>query len=109
MRKLVLGLLSIFIIGIYANADDCFDATGKAFKDAQTLRKIASDMGWKLGKFKSITAGGFIKSKKVLYPEDNVNVCVKVNGSGNDLIFKVQSEASDAGKAVWRELFAKKR
>lgn len=66
-------------------------------------------MGWKLGKFKSITAGGFIKSKKILYPEDDVNVCVKVDGNGDDLIFKVQSEASDAGKAVWRELFAKKR
>jgi len=109
MKRLVWILTVVISLGTFSSADSCFNATGKAFKDAQTLRKIVSQMGWKIGKFKSITAGGFIKSKKVIYPEDELEVCIKVNENQDDLIFKAQSKASDAEKAIWRRLFAKKQ
>jgi len=109
MKKQSILLLLSTTLAVTLSAKECFTATGKAFSDAQTLRKIATDMGWKLGKFKSITAGGFIKSKKVIYPDDELEVCVKVNENEDDLIFKVQSKASDAEKAKWRELFAEKK
>ncbi len=107
MKRLVLGLVLVASLGTFLNADNCFDATGKAFKDAQTIRKMAKNMGWKVGRMVSITAGTFIKSKKVLYPQDSLKVCIKEN-SENKLVFKAQSSASDAGSAEWRPLLGKK-
>ena len=92
----------------FLNADSCFDATGKAFKDAQSIRKIAMNMGWKVAKTTSITAGTFIKGKKTLYPQDSLEVCIKED-SENKLVFKAQSSASDAGSAEWRPLLGKKK
>jgi len=106
MKKMIL----ITIVGLLTvvNADNCFDATGKAFKDAQTIRKIAGSMGWEIAKTTSITAGTFIKGKKTLYPQDNLEVCLKEN-SDNKLVFKAQSSASDAGNAEWRPLLGQKK
>jgi len=106
MKKIIL----IAVIGLLTvvNADNCFDATGKAFKDAQTMRKIANSLGWKIAKTTSITAGTFIKGKKTLYPQDNLEVCIEEN-SDKELVFKAQSSASDAGNAEWRPLLGKKK
>jgi len=103
--------LSVFVIlvalapNIFAN---CFTASGKAMGDGQTIRKVADSMGWKVGKMASITAGNFIKSKSALYPQGNIEVCLKDNFSG-ELKFKAQSSSSDAGVAEWRGLPGKKK
>ncbi len=108
MKKMILGLVTIVGISTFLNADNCFDATGKAFKDAQTIRKVAVNMGWEIAKTTSITAGTFIKGKKTLYPQDNLEVCMKEDYE-NKLVFKAQSSASDAGNAEWRPLLGKKK
>ena len=100
-RKIVLGIIVLYGSFVTLNAETCFQATGKAFKDAQTLRKLSNNMGWELGKFTSLWAGSFIESKKNLYPEDNLEVCVKVNTNRDNLIFKVQVDTSDVGKSIW--------
>lgn len=108
MKKLVLGLTLFVGLGTFLNADSCFNATGKAFKDAQTIRKMAANMGWKVAKTVSITAGTFIKSKKILYPQDSLKVCLKEDYE-HKLVFKAQSSASDAGNAEWRPLLGEKK
>lgn len=103
--------LSIFIIlavstsSVFAN---CFTASGKAMRDGQTIRKVADSMGWKVGKMASITVGNFIKGKATIYPQGNIEVCLKDNFSG-ELKFKAQSSSSDAGNAEWRSLPGKKK
>jgi len=64
-------------------------------------------MGWNVGKATSVTAGIFIRGKANLYPQGQVNVCLRVNYN-NELEFKAQSTSTDADKAEWRNLLAKK-
>jgi len=107
MKKIILISVSVMAMISTISADNCFTATGKAFKDAQTIRKIGNNMGWKVAKTTSITAGTFIKGKKTLYPQDDLEVCLKEDD--NKLIFKAQSSASDAGSAEWRPLLGIKK
>lgn len=104
MKKII---LAVAILGSMSFAGECFDAKGKAFSDGQTIRKIAKNMDWKVGKMASISAGTFIKGKVNLYPQGKVEVCLREN-TLNELEFKAQSSASDAGEAVWRNLPGKK-
>ena len=104
MKKVILALA---ILGTLTQANECFTAKGKAFSDGQTIRKVAKTMDWKVGKMSSISAGTFIKGKVNLYPQGTVKVCLREN-TLNDLEFKAQSSASDAGEAVWRPLPGKK-
>jgi len=105
--RLTIGLLLGFS-SVSAFADACFYAEGKAFKDAQTIRKYAKQMGWKVGKASSITAGNFIKGKKILYPQDKLTVCLRETNV-DTLSFRAQSSAADAGDASWTSLFAEKQ
>ena len=98
-------LLSFSVSAAYAN---CFTATGEAMSDAQSIRKMALAMGWKVGKTSSITAGTFIKGKVTLYPQDSVEVCLR-EGLNGKLLYKAQSSSSGAGEAKWRNTFGKKK
>ena len=64
-------------------------------------------MGWKVYKPVSIVAGTLIKTKVKIYPEDNVNVCLRKNKIG-EVEIRVQSDAIDAGSANWNVIFGKK-
>lgn len=66
-------------------------------------------MGWKLGKYTAFWAGSFIESKKILYPEDYLEICVRVNTNRDNLIFKVQADTSDVNKVIWQSLYAKQK
>ena len=98
-------ILSVSSSVAFAN---CFTASGKAMSDAQSIRKKALSMGWKVGKAASISAGTFIKGKVTLYPQHDVKVCLRENRSGN-LVFKAQSSSPDAGEAEWRDTFGKRK
>lgn len=98
-------ILSLSISGAFAK---CFTASGQAMSDAQSIRKMASSMGWKINMPKSITAGNFIKAKAALYPQGMVEVCLREDRSGK-LVFRAQSSSSDAGEAEWRNTFGKKK
>ena len=104
MKKVI---LAVAILGTMAQANECFTAKGKAFSDGQSIRKVAKFMDWKVGKMASISAATFIKGKVKLYPQGKVEVCLREN-TLNELEFKAQSSASDAGEAVWRSLPAEK-
>ena len=96
-------LLTLAVLGTMAQANECFTAKGKAFSDGQSIRKIAKSMDWKVGKMASISAATFIKGKVKLYPQGKVEICLREN-TLNELEFKAQSSASDAGEAIWRSL-----
>ncbi len=100
-------LLLFFSFNTSVMADSCFFASEKAFSDAQTIRKMAERINWKIGKFSSITAATFIKAKAKIYPQDNVEVCLR-ELSSTQLKIKIQSLALDANEAKWRSLPAKK-
>jgi len=104
MKKII---LAVAILGTLTQANECFTATGKAFSDGQTIRKISKKMDWKVGKMSSISAATYIKGKVKLYPQGNVEVCLREN-TLNELEFKAQASASDADEAIWRSLPAKK-
>lgn len=104
MKKVI---LSILLLGPLSFANECFIAEGKSFSDAQTIRKVAKLMDWKVSKTASIAAGTFIKGKVKLYPQEKVKVCIREN-SVHKLELKAQSSASDAEDALWRSLPGKK-
>ena len=79
----VLIICLSFVAPVFAN--DCFISSGKAFRDAQTIRKIAKSMGWTVKKSASVAAGEGM------------------------LVFKAQSSSSDSGDAVWRNLHASRQ
>ncbi len=104
MRKLFVLIMILFTLSL--SAEECFKAQGKVFSDAQHLRKVALSMGWKVYKPVSLVAGTLIKTKVKLYPEDNVNVCLRKNRIG-EVEIRVQSEALDAGTAHWNVILGK--
>lgn len=106
MKKTNLAIIASLLITGNLYASECFNASGKAFSDAQKIRKIAKSMGWKVGKPASMTAGSFIKGKKAIYPQDILEVCLR--SSGDKIQFRAQSMASDAGVAEWRNLHGKR-
>jgi len=75
--------------------------------DAQTIRLKAMEMGWKVGNTASLAAASIVKGKTELYPKDNVEICIKEEGSA--LQIKAQSKSMDAGKAEWHSITAKKQ
>jgi hypothetical protein len=104
MKKVLILLTVIFSLSLFA--DECFKAKGKVFKDAQHLRKTALSLGWHVYKPISIGAGALIKAKVKLYPEDDVNVCLRKTEAGRVEI-RVQSASADAGVANWNVLLGK--
>jgi hypothetical protein len=88
-------------------ADECVVAVKKLSEDAQNIRLKALDMGWMVGKTASFSAASVVESKAKLYPKDEVDVCLRVEGE--KLQIKVQSKARDAGQAEWHGLPAKKK
>lgn len=94
------------MFSVPSSADVCFHSAKKLNEDAQTIRLKALDMGWKVGKSDSITAAGIVKGKAELYPQDNVDICLKEEDE--TLQIKVQSQSKDAGKARWRKVIARK-
>lgn len=103
MNRLIVGMVLLVGVAAGAHADSCFIAEGKVFRDAQTIRKLASNMNWTVGKSASIVAGNFIKGKKAIYPQDKLEICLKDTGA-DSLMFKVQSSSTDAGDASWTTL-----
>lgn len=106
MKKTNLAIIASLLITGNLYGAECFNASGKAFSDAQKIRKVAKSMGWKVGKVSSMTAGSFIKGKKVVYPQDALEVCLRSSGGG--IQFRAQSMASDAANAEWRNLRGKR-
>jgi hypothetical protein len=83
-------------------ADTCFLAAKKMSEDAENIRLKALDMGWVVGKAVSFSAASVIGGKASLYPKDEVEVCLRVEG--DKLQIKVRSKAKDAGQAEWHGL-----
>lgn len=104
MKKII---VTTALLGISLFGSECFNATGKAFSDGQTIRKVANAMDWEISKTASITAATFIKGKVKLYPQDTIQVCLETKNG--ELQFKAQSSASDAGIAEWRKLPGKRK
>jgi hypothetical protein len=102
-------LVAILLLGAAAPswADVCFVAAKKLSEDAQNVRLKALDIGWIVGKTASFSAASVIESKVKLYPKDDVEVCLRVEG--DKLQVKVQSKAKDAGQAEWHGLPGKKK
>jgi hypothetical protein len=110
MKKLI--FLLILSLGTYTSTafsnsfpNPCFIAKGKTYPDAQEIRKIASDMGWKVGRYPSIKYGSLIRGEKIIYPQDKVDVCLKNSSDG--LYIKIQSLASNAKVAEYIKISAK--
>ena len=95
------------LIGLPSWADTCFRAKGELGADAQEIRQRAAEMGWTVSTPASLTASGVVKSKAALYPKGTVDVCIKVDDKGK-LALKAQANSSDAGKAEWHAVPAKK-
>lgn len=106
MKKTNLAIIASLLIASNLYGAECFNASGKAFSDAQKIRKVAKSMGWIVNKPASMTAGSFIKGKKAVYPQDVLEVCLRSNGG--KIQFRAQSMASDAANAEWRNLYGKR-
>lgn len=109
--KVIYFIVAIIVINCcpVAQAQQCFFASGKAMYDAQQIRKMALSINWEVGKAQSVAAGSFIKGKMSLYPQDELEVCIReTDKEGNKQVqFKAQSQALDAGEAIWRNLHGK--
>jgi len=106
---LVLKIIAAFIIltsTAASAADKCFNSSTRMNDDAQTIRLKAMDMGWQVSNAVSIAAAGVVKSKAEIYPQDNVEICIREEGDAFQI--RVQSKSKDADKANWRKIFAKK-
>lgn len=106
MKKTILFLLlvSLSAISIFAK---CFDAKESTMEIAQQIRQQAKDMGWKVGKVKSISIAGIIKGKKTIYPDGNMEICLKEKDG--DLQYIMNSSSKDAEKAEWHFLKSSKK
>jgi len=64
------------------------------------------DMGWRVSKTASITAASVAIGKVEIYPQDNVEICLREEDE--TLQIKAQSKSKDAGIAKWHRVIAKK-
>lgn len=106
MKKTILLLLvtSLGANTIFAN---CFDTKESTMEIAQQLRQEANELGWKVGKLKSISIAGIIKTKKAIYPDGNLEVCLEEKDG--DLQYIMNSSSKDAEKAKWHFLTSSKK
>ena len=105
MRKLLIGIAILIFISSNAFAglfDNCFNAKDSTMEIAQQLRQEGKDMGWEIGKVKSFSVATVVKSKKAIYPDGDIEVCLKEK-KGN-LDYKIQSSSKDADSASWHLL-----
>jgi hypothetical protein len=83
-RRVCLSLKILTIIIFFAStasaADVCFNSSKKTNHDAETIRLKAMEMDWKVGNAAFLTAAGIIKGKVELYPNDNVEACLREEG-----------------------------
>ena len=107
MKKQILGLVLSGVFLSTLQASDCFEAEKGAMAIGQQIRQVAQDMGWKIGKMKSISVGGVIKGKKALYPDGDMEVCLEEKDG--DLHFIMKSSSDDADKAKWHFLKSSKK
>jgi hypothetical protein len=108
MKKLIcLSFVALlFGCGDKNTSSDCFTAKSGTFDIAQQLRVEAKGMGWEVGKIKSTTVAGVIKTKQAIYPDSKLEICLKEIDS--DLKFIMNSKAEDSGKAEWHFLSGSK-
>ncbi len=106
MKKttLFLLLMSLGANTIFAN---CFDSKESTMEIAQQLRQESKDMGWKVGKIKSISIAGIIKGKKTIYPDGDMEICLQEKDG--DLQYIMNSSSKDAEKAEWHFLSSSKK
>ena len=107
MKKVFIPLL-LLSISSSSHADffgNCFISKDKTFSIAQQLRQKSADMGWKIGKFKSISVAGVIKGKKTLYPDSKMEICLKE--VDDELKFIMKSGARDSGSPEWHVMGSK--
>ena len=110
MKKLFISTIALLLMSNSAYAgffDNCFKAKDSTMEIAQQLRLEAHDMGWEVGKVKSLSVAAVVKSKKAIYPDGDIEVCLKEK-KGN-LDYKVQSSSKDADSALWRLLKKSKK
>jgi len=114
MKKVILRfiLIGLFVTNLDAGLlsqifDNCFEAKEGATQIGQQIRQEASSMGWKVGKLKSITVGGVVKGKRAIYPDGEIEVCLKEKDG--DLHFIMKSTSDDAEQAEWHFLKSSKK
>ena len=107
MKKQILRLAILGLLFSTSLVGNCFEAEKGAMAIGQQIRQVAQDMSWKIGKMKSISIGGVIKGKKVLYPDGDMEVCLEEKDG--DLHFIMKSSSNDADKAKWHFLKSSKK
>lgn len=107
MKKQILGLVVLGLLLSTSLAGNCFEAEKGAMAIGQQIRQEAQDMGWKIGKMKSISVGGVIKGKKALYPDGDMEVCLEEKDG--DLHFIMKSTSDDASEPEWHFLKSSKK
>ncbi len=110
MKRLKIGIMILIFVSSSAFAglfNDCFTAKDSAMEIAQQLRQESKDLGWEIGKVKSVTVAGVVKSKRAVYPDGDVEVCLQEKDGR--LNYKIQSSSKDADKATWHLLKKSKK
>lgn len=110
MRKSILSLIVVGVLtsNLYAGFfSNCFDCKNSTMEIAQQIRQEAKDMNWDIGKIKSISIAGIIKGKKVVFPDGDMEVCLKEKDG--DLEYIMKSSSSDATRAKWHFLSSSKK
>lgn len=114
MKKQIFGLLLLTCLVSNINAgllsqifSNCFEAKTSTFEIGQQIRQEAKNAGWDIGKMKSITVGGIIKTKHAIYPDGDMEVCLKEKDG--DLYFIMKSTSDDAEKPEWHFLKSSKK
>ncbi len=84
----------------------CFKATDDLTVNAQQIRLISDALGWKVGKLKSLSVAGIIKTKQEILPDGNIKVCIEERDG--DLKFIMYSSSIEESDPQWHFLTASK-
>ena len=104
----ILPLISLMPSLLHAGFfNDCFTSKKDIMEIAQQLRQESQSMGWEISKVKSVSVAGIIKGKKAIYPDGELEVCLKE--SEGHLKYIMKSSSSDAGAPKWHLLSSSKK
>jgi len=84
----------------------CFHATDDLTENAQKIRLISDELGWKVGTVKSLSVAGVIKAKQEIFPDGNIKVCIAEKDG--DLKFIMYSNSIEESEPQWHFLTASK-
>ncbi|QOR61228.1 hypothetical protein ACM66Z_07145 [Sulfurovum sp. ST-21] len=84
----------------------CFKATDDLTVNAQQIRLISDSLGWKVGKLKSLSIAGLIRTKQEIFPDGSIKVCIQERDG--DLKFIMYSSSIEESDPQWHFLTASK-